>query len=275
MRCTGWSVTAGRAQEGGDVGPTEAVDRLLRVADEEEPTGQRWEVAGHGRCRRIGGEERRDLDLDGVGVLELVEQEPAVALRSSAADPSPRRVAEHVAGQDEEVVEGEAPVPAAVLRLGHGEAGQLVAETAEDGLDHRVERRAPGRCPRACGRPGPSPRRGRPSRCRSRSSPSRRRRGRPSWVARCGAARRGRRPRRRPARPGRPPPRASPATSPAGRQPACRSPPARGWPRAAPARRPRAAGGRGPEAPDEVRRDAARGPSCRRAARPPSAAGRR
>ena len=73
-------------EEGGDVGPPEAVDRLLRVADEEEVPGGDLDATPSGRSpptalARVGGRDAHgQLDLDGVGVLELVEQQPLVAL---------------------------------------------------------------------------------------------------------------------------------------------------------------------------------------------------
>ena len=57
-----------------DVGSTKSVDRLLRVADEEKPL----------RLRRSGVDavgkrnELRQLNLNGIGVLEFVEQQPLV-----------------------------------------------------------------------------------------------------------------------------------------------------------------------------------------------------
>src|SRR5205085_3210823 len=67
-------------QEQTDIGATEAVDRLLRVTDEEET----WIVHNdvlppfrHGSGAR--SEEDGELDLDRVGVLELVDQQPGVA----------------------------------------------------------------------------------------------------------------------------------------------------------------------------------------------------
>ena len=70
----------------GDVGPPEPVDRLFRVADDEEPPSERPQpgpVATLGGIligvMRIGGEPHGDLELDRVGVLELVEQDPLVS----------------------------------------------------------------------------------------------------------------------------------------------------------------------------------------------------
>ena len=87
-------------EERGDVGPAEPVDRLLGVADHEQAAG------GHRRPRptavssavaRIGGGDAHgQLDLDRVGVLELVEQQALVALVQGAParpGPAPGRAA--------------------------------------------------------------------------------------------------------------------------------------------------------------------------------------
>ena len=260
----------GRPQEQVDVGPAEAVQRLLGVADEEQ-------LPGCGEIRpRWRGDGDHDLELQRVGVLVLVQQQGLVALRQLGADPlAVERVAHEAPAEDEEVVERQPPGPAAALRLGQGEAGQLVTEAAEDGLDHRVERRRQGAA-------------------LHRAVHQALRRGAGGHRAAVG---------------GRGPGTATEAArlgrlgveqhvedldlvdaglgqllhllQPAGqptlevdRQLVGHAEPD-GWPRAAPGRRPRADGGRGPEDRAEVRREAAHGPSCRRAARPPSAGGRR
>ena len=87
---------AGGGEVRGDVGPPEAVDRLLRVADDEQPAGQRPQRR---RCRAagwpsgVGGQADGDLELDRVGVLELVEQQPLVALVEAAPGRRRRRPA--------------------------------------------------------------------------------------------------------------------------------------------------------------------------------------
>ena len=72
----------GGAEVLGDVGAPEPVDRLLRVADDEQAARQRARAVAS-RCRapghRGGREPHRDLELDRIGVLELVEQDPLVA----------------------------------------------------------------------------------------------------------------------------------------------------------------------------------------------------
>ncbi len=101
---------------------------------------------GAGRLRpRWRGDGDHDVELQRVGVLVLVQQQGLVALRQ--LDPHPlavERVAHEAPAEHEEVVERQPPGPAAALRLGQREAGQLVTEAAEDGLDHRVEGRGQG-----------------------------------------------------------------------------------------------------------------------------------
>ena len=72
----------GGAEVLGDVGAPEPVDRLLRIADDEQPARVAAELSPVGVVGRVVGECRephRDLELDRVGVLELVEQDPLVA----------------------------------------------------------------------------------------------------------------------------------------------------------------------------------------------------
>ena len=65
------------APVGADVGAAEPVDRLLRIADDEQ-------LAGHGRdvassrspSRIVGRQQQQDLGLDRIGVLELVDEDP-------------------------------------------------------------------------------------------------------------------------------------------------------------------------------------------------------
>ena len=60
-----------------DVGAAEAVDRLLRVADDEELARRQAAAAPVGRGLRPGRSARRnsDLGLQRVGVLELVDED--------------------------------------------------------------------------------------------------------------------------------------------------------------------------------------------------------
>ena len=112
-----------------NVRPAEAVDRLLRVANEEEfalayrnlVPAQAVDVG----C--AGGEEGGDLQLQWVGVLELIDQEVGKAPSHRFADF--RVVAQEPGGEHQQVVELENATLAAVSRAVKGE----LLEAAEDG----------------------------------------------------------------------------------------------------------------------------------------------
>ena len=114
------SVFAG-PQEHGDVGPAEPVDRLLRVADEEQPARLDLHLPprpgpGVGIRRR---DQHRQLDLDGIGVLELVEQEPLITVGGRRPHLHPvHGVAQHGPGQHQQVVELQLARPPALLGRG-------------------------------------------------------------------------------------------------------------------------------------------------------------
>ena len=66
-----------RGKEQPDVGPSKAVDRLFRISDHEQMPrlrGQIFPFLIH--PRRVGSDKARQLQLDWVGVLELIEQQP-------------------------------------------------------------------------------------------------------------------------------------------------------------------------------------------------------
>ena len=94
-----------------DVGAPEAVDRLLRIADQEQ-------LSGDGRTLRqsvslgiVGREEQQDFGLERIGVLELVDEEVREALLQLA--PHAGVAANEIARLDQEVEE----IEAAGLRL--------------------------------------------------------------------------------------------------------------------------------------------------------------
>ena len=191
-----------RRHEHGDVGATEPVDRLLRVADHEQAPGLDLDV-GPTRCVGLGGVEGRDahgeLDLDRVGVLELVEQQPLVPLvEGGPHDGTLLRVAQHLPRQDEQVVELEGARRPGAARPPRG--SWRAAPCPGDGRNRRArsgERPPPSRRPRraARGRRPCSRATTAPCRCSSGSRAARR-------APRAGRGRR--RPRRRaPRRTGR------------------------------------------------------------------------
>ncbi len=83
---------------------------------------------------RVGGSDpHSQLDLYGVGVLELVEQQALVALVRVPADVRP---AQHGPGQYQQVVELELPGGPALRRRRQGEAAQDGGHLAGTGLGH-------------------------------------------------------------------------------------------------------------------------------------------
>ena len=113
-----------------EVGAAEAVDGLLRVADDEEFSGDKVD------CFPIAGvlvgalaEEEDDLGLERVGVLELVhEDEAEVALEVVARGAV---VAEHVARFDEQVDEVQRAAPVLGLAVAVEERAEPLGEIAE------------------------------------------------------------------------------------------------------------------------------------------------
>ncbi len=106
-----------------NVGASEPVDRLLGVAHEHETVGLQVEATLRERHRVAGvddvcvareRERHRNLGLERVGILELVDQQMAVLL------PTPhtcgRITADHVAGEDQHVVEREQSGLSTLLR---------------------------------------------------------------------------------------------------------------------------------------------------------------
>ena len=88
-----------------DVGASEAVDRLLGIADEEEAAGRRPCLAPVGLGRIVGGEQQQDLGLQRIGVLELIDEHPLEAALKAGADL--RVVADQVARAEQQVEEVE------------------------------------------------------------------------------------------------------------------------------------------------------------------------
>ncbi len=117
-----------------DVGASEPVDRLFRVADEEQAAVANRELGP--RRRRVALHRRRDqdreLDLNGVGVLELVEEDVGVALVQAIARVAAR--AQQISREHEEVVELEPAVRASGL----GGVEDLAAHQDEQVAQHLV-----------------------------------------------------------------------------------------------------------------------------------------
>ncbi len=158
------SESVGGGQEHRDVGAPEPVDRLLRVAHEEQPARGDREVVPAGDPGFVpvglsGGDPDGQFDLDGVGVLELVEEESLVTLVEPRSHPGPQlAVPQQAAGEDQQVVELELSMPPTLVG---GIEGELPQGTAEIGRRRRWP--LPTGWPGAV-RPPPSPVAGAPSR---------------------------------------------------------------------------------------------------------------
>ena len=85
-----------------DVGAAEAVDRLLGIADHEQLAVHRAQPAPLPDVFGVARQVKRELDLDRVGVLELVDQDRPEALAEVVADLG--AVADEVARPDDQVV---------------------------------------------------------------------------------------------------------------------------------------------------------------------------
>ena len=129
-----------------DVGAREAVDGLFGVADDKERAGVRRSDGP--RVRGFGSkgpwirafQERHDLGLDGVRVLELVHEDPAVLVLQRAAHVGV--VAEHAGREQQQVVEAEDVAAPALFGGARPRLGEHVDREP-------VEILAPGRQERA------------------------------------------------------------------------------------------------------------------------------
>ena len=127
-----------RLEVGGDVGAAEPVDRLFRVTDQEQTALRHGHVFPAGRAAvRAGRDPDGELDLDRVGVLELIEQQPPVTLLQAGPDGRAMHgTAEQVTGEHEKVVELELPLGPPFLRglkrRGSDTAGQPAQRRVHD-----------------------------------------------------------------------------------------------------------------------------------------------
>ena len=123
------------------VGTSEAVDRLLGVTDDDERTRQDLDLVPRTVTRAVVArrQQRGELDLQRVGVLELVEEDRPPPPRRGRADSGIG--AEQLAREDEQVVELERAVAAALVGEGADPHEDVMDERAEHGTSLRVEDR--------------------------------------------------------------------------------------------------------------------------------------
>ena len=89
-----------------DVRTAEAVDRLLGITNQEQLSWDGTDIAPIGLARIVGGEQQKDLGLERVGILELVDEEVGKALLQLGANAAV--VSNEVARLDQEIEEIEA-----------------------------------------------------------------------------------------------------------------------------------------------------------------------
>ena len=109
-----------------DVRAAEAVDRLLRVADEEQRAGPWTRAPPVGLPVVVGREQQEDLRLQRIGVLELVHEDPLEARLKPA--PHLRVVAHEVARAEEQIEEVERSAPGLQLAVAVDGAAQVLLE---------------------------------------------------------------------------------------------------------------------------------------------------
>src|SRR5688500_1805889 len=92
--------------EGFDVGPTEGVDRLFWIADNEEFPWLEFGVAPRGRLRpRLLGEIEHDFVLHRIGILEFIDEQRSVVSLQLSADG--RIIAKQRASLADQTVKGQ------------------------------------------------------------------------------------------------------------------------------------------------------------------------
>ena len=111
-----------------DVGAAEPVDRLLRIADDEQASGHRDDRAPVGLVGIGGGEQQQDLRLQRIGVLELVDEDVREARLEAAADG--RVAADEIARLEEQIEKVERAGARLQLLVAVDRARQLLLQRA-------------------------------------------------------------------------------------------------------------------------------------------------
>ena len=113
------------------IGAAEPVDRLLGVTDQRQRARADRAVGPPTRCelRIRRGQQHRELGLQRVGVLELVDQQAPVARRGGG--PRLGVVPQQVAGQDEQVVEPQPALESTLVGVGARERREPAGQHRE------------------------------------------------------------------------------------------------------------------------------------------------
>ncbi len=106
-----------------NVGAAEAIDRLLRIADEEQTAGHRARLAPIRFSRIVSSQQQEDLSLQRIGVLELVDKNARKPALKSLADLLV--VANQISRDQQQVEEVEGPTLGLHLRVALERAAKL------------------------------------------------------------------------------------------------------------------------------------------------------
>ena len=121
-----------------DVGAAEAVDRLLRIADDEELPRRGDDRAPVALGRILRRQQEQNLGLERIGVLELVDEDPRVSPLRRGTDVVV--AADQVSRPQQEVDEVEAPRLRLRLPVAFDRRPELLPEQrGEIGVRHRPE----------------------------------------------------------------------------------------------------------------------------------------
>ena len=108
------------------VGAAEPIDRLLGVADDEEASRARLGLAPVGLAGIVSSEKEKDLGLQRIGILKLVDEDALEAALKPFADPAV--VAHQVARDEQEVEKVERAVLGLHLLVAQQRAAQLLLQ---------------------------------------------------------------------------------------------------------------------------------------------------
>ena len=111
--------------------PAEPVDGLLRIADDEELAGNRRHVLPTLSPRIVGRQQQQDLGLNGIGVLELVDENPRELRLEMRAAP-PGRSLEQVARARQQIGEVERTGRVLELLIARGRLSQLLLQAGRE-----------------------------------------------------------------------------------------------------------------------------------------------
>jgi hypothetical protein len=132
-----------------DVRAPKPVDRLLGIAHDEEGAGNRRELPPVPLVGLLSRQEKEDLRLDGIGVLELVHEDRRESLEQRASDLGV--VAQEIARVEEKVLEVQLALAPPPLPILFPRVGEQVHDQRMDVFGPALERRFDRLLPQAPG----------------------------------------------------------------------------------------------------------------------------